>query len=100
VDFVLAIGDDKSDEEMFKMIQVIQGEPSRFRKILESQAELYACTVGLKPSAASYYILSVHDTILLLDSLSTCSSRRKMSFSSEDLVGLTRNEQVPRISEQ
>ena len=50
-DFVLCIGDDRSDEDMFEKIADIMR-----RNMVDPQTSLYACTVGQKPSKAIYYL--------------------------------------------
>ena len=50
-DFVLCIGDDRSDEDMFASIASAMAQPS-----MASIVEVFACTVGQKPSKAKYYL--------------------------------------------
>ncbi|CAI9779140.1 unnamed protein product [Fraxinus pennsylvanica] len=50
-DFVLCIGDDRSDEDMFEVIMSSVATPS-----MAPSAEVFACTVGRKPSKAKYYL--------------------------------------------
>lgn len=59
-DFVLCIGDDRSDEDMFKSIAEGSGFPI---------AEIFACTVGRKPSKAKYYLEDIVDVIQMLHGL-------------------------------
>ena len=47
VDFVLCVGDDRSDEDMFALIR----DRQRFNESAPNCA-VYACTVGLRPSHA------------------------------------------------
>ena len=77
VDFILAIGDDSSDEPMFHAIN----------EILKDQPNLnaYAVTVGKKPTAAAAYIDDPTDVLELLTSLSKCSNKEKRYFSAVDL---------------
>ncbi|KAK8697517.1 hypothetical protein V6N13_113662 [Hibiscus sabdariffa] len=60
-DFLLCIGDDRSDEDMFESIARLSADP-----ILPTIAEVFACTVGLKPSRAKYYVNDIVDVIELL----------------------------------
>ncbi|KAK8655115.1 hypothetical protein V6N13_107707 [Hibiscus sabdariffa] len=60
-DFLLCIGDDRSDEDMFESIARSSADP-----ILPPIAEVFACTVGLKPSRAKYYVDDIVDVIGLL----------------------------------
>ncbi|PPD70291.1 hypothetical protein GOBAR_DD32835 [Gossypium barbadense] len=50
-DFVLCIGDDRSDEEMFEIISSAISSG-----VLSSNTSVFACTVGQKPSKAKYYL--------------------------------------------
>jgi len=59
VDFVLCIGDDRSDEDMFHGLEEVAFSPHQM-------AEVYACTVGQKPSKARFYF---NDTSEVLDAL-------------------------------
>ena len=63
-DFVLCIGDDRSDEDMFEIIGTAIS-----RNILSYKAEVFACTVGQKPSKAKYYLDDPSEVINMLDSL-------------------------------
>ncbi|KAF8392951.1 hypothetical protein HHK36_021191 [Tetracentron sinense] len=67
-DFVLCIGDDRSDEDMFESIARSISDPS-----LPSIAEVFACTVGQKPSMAKYYLDDTVEVIKLLQGLATAS---------------------------
>ncbi|KAL5548969.1 hypothetical protein UlMin_004200 [Ulmus minor] len=63
-DFVLCIGDDRSDEDMFESIARSSSNPS-----LPTISELFACTVGQKPSTAKYYLDDSAEVIKLLNGL-------------------------------
>lgn len=63
-DFVLCIGDDRSDEDMFETIGTALS-----RNILSYRSEVYACTVGQKPSKAKYYLDDTSEVIKLLEFL-------------------------------
>ena len=65
-DFVLCIGDDKSDEDMFESIADAVVAPS---------AEVFACTVGRKPSKAKYYLEDIGDVIYMLHGLAKASQQ-------------------------
>lgn len=67
-DFVLCIGDDRSDEDMFEIIgnAISSG-------ILSSNSSVFACTVGQKPSKAKYYLDDPTDVVLMLDALAEAS---------------------------
>lgn len=61
-DFVLCVGDHKSDEDMFKALTALdetvhgKSEPRTGNNIRE--AKYISCTVGMKPSKAMYYLNS------------------------------------------
>ena len=64
-DFILAIGDDTSDEEMFKYVNSIKNNVMLFK---ESE-DIYTCTIGRKPSSAQFYLNEVQEVIEYLESL-------------------------------
>ncbi|CAK9148084.1 unnamed protein product [Ilex paraguariensis] len=67
-DFVLCIGDDRSDEDMFEIIgSAMNGG------ILSSNASVFACTVGQKPSKAKYYLDDTNEVITMLEALAVAS---------------------------
>ncbi|KAG7974861.1 hypothetical protein I3843_06G068700 [Carya illinoinensis] len=68
-DFVMCIGDDRSDEDMFERILSTVSSPS-----LPAAPEIFACTVGRKPSKAKYYLEDTADVVKLLQGLATASS--------------------------
>ncbi|XP_010914078.1 probable alpha,alpha-trehalose-phosphate synthase [UDP-forming] 9 [Elaeis guineensis] len=80
-DFVLCIGDDRSDEDMFESIMSSMNNPS-----LPTIAEVFACTVGKKPSKAKYYLDDTVDVVKMLQGLANASSQlprpvqRQVSF--------------------
>ncbi|KAL5973921.1 putative alpha,alpha-trehalose-phosphate synthase [UDP-forming] 9 [Asimina triloba] len=69
-DFVLCIGDDRSDEDMFESIASAINHPS-----FPAGAGIFACTVGQKPSKAKYYLDDTVDVIKLLQGLATASTK-------------------------
>ncbi|KAA8526255.1 hypothetical protein F0562_008542 [Nyssa sinensis] len=68
-DFVLCIGDDRSDEDMFEII----GD-AMSRNILSANTSVFACTVGQKPSKAKYYLDDTTEVITMLESLSEATN--------------------------
>ena len=70
LDFILCIGDDRSDEYMFEKISSSVVNPS-----LQGIAEVFACTVGQKPSMAKYYLDDTVDVIKMLHGLEAASSQ-------------------------
>ncbi|BAS81313.1 Os02g0790500 [Oryza sativa Japonica Group] len=71
-DFVLCIGDDRSDEDMFESIVC----PSNSSVKLPASSEVFACTVGKKPSMAKYYLDDTVDVIKMLQGLANAPSQR------------------------
>ncbi|KAJ7979526.1 Trehalose-6-phosphate synthase [Quillaja saponaria] len=71
-DFLLCIGDDRSDEDMFEAIARSVSNSS-----LPAKSEVFACTVGQKPSMAKYYLDDTFEVIKLLQGLATASVQPK-----------------------
>ncbi|XVE63423.1 hypothetical protein DITRI_Ditri07aG0019500 [Diplodiscus trichospermus] len=67
-DFLLCIGDDRSDEDMFESIARSSADPT-----LPTIAEIFACTVGQKPSMAKYYVDDIVEVIGLLRGIAEAS---------------------------
>ena len=65
-DLVLCVGDDRSDEDMFESIEALMN--------FAPSAEVYACTVGQKPSKAKYYLDDVVEVIKMLQGLANASN--------------------------
>jgi trehalose-phosphatase len=79
-DFVLAVGDDSSDEPMF---QVIAENLKDQRE--QNTVSTFAVTVGKKPTAAAAYIDDPNAVLELLVSMSKCANKEKRFFSAMDL---------------
>ncbi|KAG6493857.1 probable alpha,alpha-trehalose-phosphate synthase [UDP-forming] 11 [Zingiber officinale] len=69
-DFVLCIGDDQSDEDMFESIV-----SSANNVLLPASDEVFACTVGKKPSKARYYLDDTVEVIKMLQGLAHVSTQ-------------------------
>ncbi|KAK6242475.1 Glycosyl transferase [Theobroma cacao] len=69
-DFVLCIGDDRSDEDMFEVITSSIAGPS-----IDPRAEVFACTVGKKPSKAKYYLDDTVEIVRLMQGLASVSDQ-------------------------
>lgn len=67
-DFVMCIGDDRSDEDMFESILSSVSSPS-----VAAAPDIFACTVGQKPSKAKYYLDDTADVLRLLQGLGNAS---------------------------
>ena len=73
IDFVLAIGDDTSDEEMFK---VLRGMKKTESSLLSTGASaVFTVTVGRKPSTASSYVTDDLEVTRLLEVLRSTTKR-------------------------
>lgn len=81
-DFVLCIGDDRSDEDMFEII----GD-AMSTGILSSTTSVFACTVGQKPSKAKYYLDDTVEVTTMLEALSDASDHRpsRVDFAEDSL---------------
>eukprot|EP00940_MAST-03C_sp_MAST-3C-sp2_P003530 g3530.t1 len=77
VDFVLSMGDDSSDETMFRALLSQNGPGSERHRFL--------CTVGKKPSNAEFYVQDVDDVETLVNMLMRQSVKAKASQSMADL---------------
>ncbi|ANM58788.1 trehalose-6-phosphatase synthase S8 [Arabidopsis thaliana] len=75
-EMVMCIGDDRSDEDMFESILSTVTNPE-----LLVQPEVFACTVGRKPSKAKYFLDDEADVLKLLRGLGDSSSSLKPSSS-------------------
>ncbi|CAM8984133.1 unnamed protein product [Rhodiola kirilowii] len=76
-DFVMCIGDDRSDEDMFESIL-----NTLFNSFLPKAPEIFACTVGQKPSKAKYYLEDTSDVEQLLQGLAKTSDPKPTQFAS------------------
>ncbi|KAK7388450.1 hypothetical protein VNO78_23266 [Psophocarpus tetragonolobus] len=77
-DFLLCIGDDRSDEDMFECIARSVSNPA-----LPTISRVFACTVGQKPSMAEYYLDDTSEVIKLLEGLATTSAPSATIISQE-----------------
>ncbi|XP_019094805.1 PREDICTED: probable alpha,alpha-trehalose-phosphate synthase [UDP-forming] 7 isoform X4 [Camelina sativa] len=75
VDFVLCIGDDRSDEDMFEAIGNAMS-----KRLLCDNALVFACTVGQKPSKAKYYLDDTTEVTSMLESLAEASEASNFSM--------------------
>ncbi|KAJ0244944.1 hypothetical protein HA466_0184570 [Hirschfeldia incana] len=75
VDFVLCIGDDRSDEDMFEAIGNAMS-----KNLLCDNALVFACTVGQKPSKAKYYLDDTMEVTSMLESLAEASEASNFSM--------------------
>ncbi|XP_058754876.1 probable alpha,alpha-trehalose-phosphate synthase [UDP-forming] 11 [Vicia villosa] len=73
-DFLLCIGDDRSDEDMFESIANLA---------LPTISQVFPCTVGQKPSRAKYYLDDTPDVITLLEGLLRHQQQRQINHNVE-----------------
>ena len=75
-DFILSIGDDISDEEMFKVINALRKEESN---LIANKHFLryFTCTVGKKPSLARYFINDASEVVNILELFRNYSNKVK-----------------------
>jgi trehalose 6-phosphate synthase/phosphatase len=72
LDFVVCIGNDRSDEDMFKSIDSMTSS-SAFPAV----PEVFACSVGQKPSKAKYYVDNAGEVVRLLKNIAGISLHRE-----------------------
>ncbi|XP_031263126.1 probable alpha,alpha-trehalose-phosphate synthase [UDP-forming] 9 [Pistacia vera] len=70
-DFVMCVGDDRSDEDMFESILNTLSSHS-----LPAPPEIFACTVGRKPSKAKYYLDDAVDVVKMLKGLADATNSK------------------------
>ncbi|OWM65384.1 hypothetical protein CDL15_Pgr008974 [Punica granatum] len=80
-EFMLCIGDDRSDEDMFESLMNVASSSS-----IVAAPEVFACTVGQKPSKARYYLDDTVEVVTLLRSLASASGSNKPRSRSESVV--------------
>lgn len=77
-DFVMCIGDDRSDEDMFESISSTGYCPP-----LPAPPDIFACTVGQKPSKAKYYLDDYADVLKMLEGLVQAPRVKRKSSSTQ-----------------
>jgi trehalose-6-phosphatase len=80
----LAIGDDTSDEEMFKYLDRKRNDIKQYSK----NVKIYTVCVGKKPSKAQSYLESPTDVKTLLESFVQLSIKSRPSNSTFNLTNL------------
>eukprot|EP01022_Parablepharisma_sp_SALTPOND_P001069 TRINITY_DN105531_c1_g1_i1.p1 TRINITY_DN105531_c1_g1~~TRINITY_DN105531_c1_g1_i1.p1 ORF type:complete len:882 (+),score=77.02 TRINITY_DN105531_c1_g1_i1:683-3328(+) len=88
IDFVFCIGDDISDEPMFKTVNSIysKDEKPAAGRMQTKDCASFTCTVGRKPSHASYYVNDYKDTLRILSAMALCSIKIPRNKSADDLI--------------
>ena len=69
VDFIFVVGDDNTDEEIFKYFKSAEKYFTNFTK----KIKVITSVIGYKPSAAKYYFSDVNDCLETLEKLTKCS---------------------------
>ena len=64
-DFIFALGEDDSDEEMFKYLVSVKEHLLHFNENIKT----YPCTIGHKPSQARYFLNEIPEVLEYLESL-------------------------------
>ncbi len=64
-DFLISIGDDTSDEEMFKYLNSVSDN----LLLVNPNLKLITCTLDKKPSFANYYLNKPYEVVEYLESL-------------------------------
>jgi trehalose 6-phosphate synthase/phosphatase len=73
-DFLMCVGNDRSDEDMFECINGMASNDVSSTTV----PEVFACSVGQKPSKAKYYVDDTSEVIRLLrDATRFSSSQRR-----------------------
>jgi trehalose 6-phosphate synthase/phosphatase len=71
IDFIMSVGDDVNDEEMFTEIKQLKTEQSPF--LSHGELKIVTCTIGKKPSQAKFYINDSNDLTHILELLISSS---------------------------
>lgn len=87
IDFLICVGDDVSDEEMFKTVKMLIKEESQIISP-SNNFKHFCCTVGRKPSLADHYINDTHELLHLIEILKCWTDKSKRNFSYGDLSNL------------
>lgn len=72
-DFIFALGDSTSDEEMFKYLSSVYGQLTYFK----DNIKVFPCTIGRKPSSANYYLNEINEVLESLENLVQANSLTK-----------------------
>jgi trehalose 6-phosphate synthase/phosphatase len=87
VDFAVAVGDDAADEEMFRMLHLLKTEGSSVT-VPPEKFVATTCTIGRKPSEASYFSRDWQRLTMLLKLVSSWTDSSRLFFSQNDLTKL------------
>ena len=95
-DFILCIGDDASDEKMFRFLKMKQKEI----KNCNQKAKLISITVGKKPSEAQYYVNNVKDVQELINKLTLKIAKSVSTFDIKKTTALASQFQIEQEMEE
>ena len=70
VDFIFVVGDDNTDEEIFKYFKSAEKYFTNFTK----KIKVITSVIGYKPSTAKYYFSDVNDCLETLEKLTKCNA--------------------------
>lgn len=77
-DFLMCIGNDRSDEDMFESINEAVS-----RSVFPTAPDVFACSVGQKASKAKYYVDGCSEVIRLLKGVTAITPRREVISQSQ-----------------
>jgi trehalose-phosphatase len=92
-DFIFAVGDDTSDEEMFKYLNSVHSQLNYYNENIK----IFTSTIGRKPSSAKHYFNEVPEVLEYLESLNQSSingfndsirKRERKTMSAKYLTGV------------
>jgi trehalose-phosphatase len=69
-DFIFTVGDDTSDEEMFKYLNCVHSQLNYYNENMK----IFTTTIGRKPSSAKYFFNEVPEVLEYLECLNQSSS--------------------------
>lgn len=98
-DFIFSIGDDTSDEEMFRYLNSVNNQLT----YLKDNIKVFPCTIGRKPSSAKYFLNEVPEVLEYLESLNQTNNifsnkvmkkRSSIKLTSDNQLTFIKNSQV------
>ena len=95
-DFIVCVGDDKTDEKMFKYLKNKESEIRNYSR----NAKLYSITVGKKPSEAKYYADNTKDVENLIENFVKSSRKFATSISTLDIKSMALNSKFSMDDEE
>jgi len=89
IDFIVAVGDDAADEEMFLMLHQLKKESYPFTVSPQKLVSI-SCTIGRKPSEANYFAQDWQRLTVLLKLVCSWTESSRLFFSHNDLTKFSR----------